>query len=686
MSSFVSRPLAAAAALACAGALAQSPAEGDAVTLQPVLVSGQRNPDQSTLTQPDLPTARRRIELTPGGAGLVDAADYAERRVATLADALGLATGVFVQPRFGAEEARLAIRGSGLQRTFHGRGLKLMQDGVPLNLADGSYDFQAVEALSARYVEVWRGANALQYGASQLGGAVNFVSPNGYNADALRLRGEAGSFGYRRAHASTGLVDGAFDAYLAVSHFGQDGFRDHAEQGSQRAFANLGWQLASDLETRFYLGAVRSRSELPGSLTRQQLDDDPRQANPVNVTGDQKRDIDWLRLSNKTVWRLAPQQQLEGFVYLAAKELDHPIFQVLRQDSRDVGAELRWVDETPRAGRRNRLVAGLSGARGVTDDDRYVNVGGEAGARTDRNRQTATNVELYGEWQHEWRPGWWGVLGAQATRATRRFEDRYVVAGNDQSFEEHYRRLSPKLGLRHEVTPQWQWFANLSGSFEPPSFGELAGGATPLLNEAQRGTTLELGTRGRVDGLEWDAALYATRLRKELLALAGTAGNGTTVNADRTWHRGLELGLAGGAPRAAGFAWRLAALLNDFRFDDDASYGDGRLAGLPRASLRAEAGWRFGEALRVVLNTEAATRSAVDHAQTLYAPGYALLGLRFEGRAGAAGWFVEGRNLGDRRYAASHGVIRDARATGATLAQFLPGEGRAVYAGIDWKL
>jgi iron complex outermembrane receptor protein len=116
------RPLAAAAALASAGASALAASDGP-LTLEPVVVTGARDPDQSTLTQPDLPTARRRLELTPGGAGLVDAADYADRRVATLADALGLATGVFVQPRFGAEESRLSIRGSGLQRSFHGRGL-----------------------------------------------------------------------------------------------------------------------------------------------------------------------------------------------------------------------------------------------------------------------------------------------------------------------------------------------------------------------------------------------------------------------------------------------------------------------------------------------------------------------------------------------------------------------------------
>jgi iron complex outermembrane receptor protein len=81
-----------------------------------------------------VPAAAREIEQIPGGADLVDAETYKRGRASTLQDALGYSPGIFVQPRFGAEEARLSIRGSGLQRTFHGRGLKLLQDGVPLNL------------------------------------------------------------------------------------------------------------------------------------------------------------------------------------------------------------------------------------------------------------------------------------------------------------------------------------------------------------------------------------------------------------------------------------------------------------------------------------------------------------------------------------------------------------------------
>jgi iron complex outermembrane receptor protein len=71
-------------------------------------------------------------------------------------------------------------------------------------------------------------------------------------------------------------------------------------------------------------------------------------------------------------------------------------------------------------------------------------------------------------------------------------------------------------------------------------------------------------------------------------------------------------------------------------------------------------------------------------ASSWFADSYALLGLKV-GRNLDQGmsWFVEGRNLADRTYASTTGVIADAR--GVDAAQFFPGDGRAVYAGISWK-
>jgi iron complex outermembrane receptor protein len=71
-------------------------------------------------------------------------------------------------------------------------------------------------------------------------------------------------------------------------------------------------------------------------------------------------------------------------------------------------------------------------------------------------------------------------------------------------------------------------------------------------------------------------------------------------------------------------------------------------------------------------------------ANTLFADGYTLWGFKAGLRvAKGFSFFVEGRNLGDRRYAATTGVIADAR--GQDSAQFWPGDGRSFYAGVEWR-
>jgi iron complex outermembrane recepter protein len=688
------------AAVQCCAVAAQSnpsPAPADeAAAPQTIVVTGSKDRDKSTLTQPDIGSAKKAINTTVGGANVVDAASYQTGRVTTLADALGYSPGVLVQPRFGAEEARLSIRGSGAQRTFHGRGLKLMQDGVPLNLADGSFDFQAVEPLTARYIEVWRGANALQYGAGTLGGAINFVSPNGYNSDLFKARAEAGSFGYRRGLLSTGNVNGAFDHYLALSAFTQDGFRAHARQDTQRAFANLGVALNDNAETRFYLGAVKSRSELPGSLTWAQLQADPRQANPGNVTGDQRRDIDWLRLSNKTVIQ-SGSERFEFFAYANGKKLFHPIFQVIDQRNTDLGAELRFVSEAPVDGRRNRIVAGLAPGRGHTDEDRFVNAGGQRGARTNQSEQDAKSLAFYVENQHALSPGWTLALGLQHTKTSRRLTDLFIAnTGSDtasESFDQRYEGSAPRIGLRWQATPTVQWFANVSGSYEPPSFSELSGGLQPVLNRAQRGNTAEIGTRGTGEHIAWDVALYHARLKDELLQVGTNVANAPiTINAARTQHSGLEAGANGAVAQTdhGQVQWRGALTWQHFRLGGDPTFGNNRLPGLPSVVARAEAAYRFGAAswapgLAASLNVQHVGEHAVDFARTLFSPAHTLVGAKLAQDVNPHwSWFIEGRNLADKKHASTTGIVRNAG--GQDAAQFLPGDGRAVYAGISFKL
>ncbi|HRJ07881.1 MAG TPA: TonB-dependent receptor [Prosthecobacter sp.] len=701
-------------------AFSQLPAQTAAPseTLPQVLVTADA-PDPSR-TVPKLETRRQELAATtPGGVAVVDAEEYKRGRAATLKDALDFAPGVFIQPRFGAEESRVSIRGSGIQRTFHGRGIKLMQDGSPLNLADGGFDMQAIEPLSARYIEVYRGANALQFGSTTLGGAINFVSMTGHEASPFQTRFEMGSFGSYRGQISSGGVSGATDYYASFTYNETDGYRDHSRQDSQRFFANIGQKLGENLETRFYLTYVLTDSQLPGSLTQRQLERAPDQANAANVRFNQKRDFELFRLANRTTWS-DDVHSLSLSTFWSWKDLDHPLISfgpglllgpgVIDQLSNDLGLDLRYDSLADLAGHRNHFTLGLGYVYGLTQDNRFANLLGRRGPRTAENQQQSTNVDLYLQDTLHLADSLALVLGAQGSYANRDFDEQRVF-GADNSDRQEYWGFSPKLGLLWDAAPGTQIFFNASRSFEPPSFGELTAlGGTPGLIEldAQRGTSIEFGTRGSAGRARWDVAWYYTWLDNELFALGVPGVSATqTINAGRTIRHGIEASLDFDLVRGVLTSWQDASpatgkqagtderpgdrlffrqfyLFNDFHFDGDKDFSNNELPGIPRHFYRAELLYEHPCGFYMGPNVEWAPQDYfVDLANTLKADGYALLGFKVGYRATKGlSFFLEARNLTDKTYAATTGVVTAATPASAV---FFPGDGRALYGGIEWK-
>lgn len=644
---------------------------------------------EPAITVLSLPEAKRALRQIPGGANVIDSETYSTGRASTLQDALGYSPGVFAQSRSGAEETRLSIRGSGIQRTFHLRGVKILQDGSRLNLADGAADFQSIEPLAARYVEVFRGGNALQYGATTLGGAINFVTPTGYDAERIRVRGEAGSFGYNRLFLSSGGVHGSLDYFASVSRYSQDGFRNWAEQENWRMFSNVGYRITPDLETRFYLTYTKSNTHIPGNLTKAQLKDNPKQANAVSLAGRQARDLDRIRVANRTVLKLGDNQKLEFSGFYSHTNLWHPIYQVLDQPTNDYGVALRYINEMPVAGYRNRFVLGFEPSWGDVMDNRFVNIRGNAGARTAKFDQHSSTYDVYAENQFYLLPELSLIAGGQYTYTTRKQKDLFMAGGIDQSKSKNYQRFSPKGGLIYEPNRDLQFFGNVSTSFEPPTFAELTSGPTqaPVFAKAQRAITFEVGSRGRLANMaEWDIALYRAHVRNELLALVDPATSSPigTANAGKTVHQGVELGLD--VELAKKLYLRQVYMFNDFKFDGDATFGNNQIAGIPRHFYKAELTYRHADGYYIGPNVEwSPEKYYVDHANTVHADSYALLGFKIGKRSkNGFSWFAEARNLTDRKYASTTGVIDNAR--GIDQAQFLPGDGRSFFAGLEYRM
>ena len=651
--------------------------------------------ESPSLTVPTVKDSRADLEKTPGGVEVVDAERFLTGRASTVADTFALSAGVFAQPRFGSDEARLSIRGSGLQRTFHGRGIRVLQDGVPLNLADGGFDFQALDPLSASYINVWRGGNALAYGSSTLGGAIDYITHTGLTSPGFSARLEAGSFGYLRARVAGGFSEGPRDLYFSLSQASQEGFRDHSAQNNQRLFANFGWKIAEHIETRVYLTSVFTDSELPGSLTEAELETNPQQAALANITGDQKRDFELHRLASKTTITNG-NNTFDLTAAWTYKDLFHPIFQVVDQESNDALLGFTFTNADELWGREQRLRAGLLFTRGETKAANYQNIAGSRGLLLQKNDQTASNLEAFVESQLELGAGFTGILGAAVSRNERENRRTFGPTPPNSSYDRSYDDFAPKIGLRWDADEEKsiQVYANASGSYEPPSFSES--GTNVVANRAQDAMSYELGTRGTLGFARWDASIYRANIDDELLTVQlpppAAIGATGTINADKTIHQGVELA---GEVDLLGCAWtetpehrlvfRSAWTYGDFRFDNDRTYGDNHIAGLPEHIIHGElmweheSGWYAGPTFEWV-----PVESYIDHRNTFSADPYALLGFKL-GRRVEEGisWFIEGKNLTDERYAATTGVIEDAN--GTDQRQFLPGDGRGIYAGIEVK-
>lgn len=671
-------------ALACAAspALAQDPI---GTTVDSIIVTGTRNPDDP----PVVAEARTRLSRTPGAVSVVAAETFDDRFAQGFYDTLRNVPGVLAQKRYG-EEARLSIRGSGIAQGFHQRGVLFAQDGVPFADADGFSDFQAIDALSARYIEVYKGANTLRFGGAQLGGAVNIVSVTGRTATYdSQLRVEGGSFDSYRAQVAMARQWGDWDLYAAVSGMESDGYRDHAQQSQGRLTLNLGRAFGEDREVRLVFQAGDIKQELPGALTLTQALDTPEMASPSALAGDQARDLTVKRLTLQTRWRLDDSTVFEGAIWGWQKDLWHPVFQVVSTDSQTTGlfGRFDWTGQV--GGMKADLLYGLSYRDGQVDGQRYVNIGGTAGALTADSLQKATGLDVFAEGRLFVTDRLALVAGGSYGRATRDYVDRRNAANNDGIT---YDWFSPRLGLLWESEDGGQVYANVTRSVEPPTYGALVQapltGFSPV--DIQDAWTAEIGTRGRRGALAWDVTLYRSQIDGEILNyIVGPDIPAATFNGDRTIHQGLEAGLEWTLPVTPGggtTVLRQTYNYNDFYFDRDLLWQGNRLPVVPEHQYRAEATWRHPSGLFVTPTVEWRISDVwVDYANTLEAPGFTVWGLN-------GGWdfdngatlFVDARNLTDERYVSEISAVTDART--ASTAVFMPGEGRSLFLGVRISL
>jgi iron complex outermembrane receptor protein len=550
-------------ALLAPPALAQSAAPGAVVTLDAIAVEGEA-PQAAEV-------AADRLAAKPGGASVIAAETLEGRPISTLSDALNAAPGVVVQDFFGGfDQPRVQIRGSGLQQNPVERGVLFLQDGLPLNRADGSYVVGLADPRQADFIEVNRGYLANRLGATVAGGALNFVSRTGSEEPGVAGRFEGGSFGDVNGGVRAGFAREGLDGLIGVEAGTRDGFRDYNSSDRVGLNGNLGLRLSDAVTARLFAGFTGLSFDVAGPLTRDLLDDAPERvyggptfvpgtpprliAPGPNVIRDRpRRETTQGRLGGRVSGAFGPHvvDAAAGYAH-ADDSFRFPVSTGVRETDGGDGTFVARYAYAPDADALQPLVE-VTGyaALGAADRDWFVNDRGAKGARFGANRLEAATLSLHAGANLPLGAGFTLSPGVGLAHATRDNDDRFAgvrptiafnpanptqrlpdgaAAAQDTGYARDYTGFTPSLALSWRPVPDQLLFAAVSRSFEPPTHDDLlstVGGtpnssagrpnpaspapaarafATPDL-DAQTGTTLELGWRGGFGAVAADAVV-----------------------------------------------------------------------------------------------------------------------------------------------------------------------------------
>jgi iron complex outermembrane receptor protein len=598
-----------------------------------------------------------------------------------------------------AQDPRVSIRGFGARSAFGVRGVRVLQDGVPLTLPDGQTPVDALDLEGADRVEVVRGSASSLYG-NAAGGVIDVRStfPAAVSvAPYVRIVG-GDATPTVSAIGATGTID-PVGYTSSLTRVNGSGFRDYSDQRATRAALRLVVPLPDPATTVTFATRISdvTHAESPGALTQAQLDANPRMADPLSVRKHAGKIVRQEDLAVTVTRRFGEGGALDATVFGSARTLANPLtFATVDVDRSSGGASLRASDERSFGGRVARLAAGADVQ--WQHDDRLESencVDATATSRTCPNgaslrgalrkdqRELVTSMGPFVRAELALAPRLLASAGVRADAVRFEVKDRLVNAANpDDSGDRTLRAVSPAAGLVWRASPLASVYANLSSSFETPTTTELgnkpdgSAGINPEL-QPQRTLTLEIGTKGLLPttAVRWDVALFEAHAQDELVPFDIPNGGGRRYfrNAGRTLRRGGELGMQADA---GPLAVQAAYTYSRFRYVDYAvgttSYAGNRIPGVPTHSLTSVVSLRRDE-LTLSATTDVASAVDVDDANSAQAPGRTILGVALGSRLRVGGVglapFVALQNIGGVRSVGSVSV----NATGGKFYEPAPG-------------
>lgn len=588
----------------------------------------------------------RSILETPGAITKVDAELLGGFEQGTLLYGLNSVAGVRFEQR-APGSYRVAIRGSALRSPFGVRNVKIYWNGIPFTEPTGSTPLNLLDQYNMQEVEVIKGPAGSMYGAGN-GGVLRIQSNRPVLSDHAEAHLSAGS--YDRIRYTLGYRD-AFDGgslSLKLSDESSEGYRAQSFMDRKVLEVSGNAELSENRDLQASFLHSKLNYGIPGGLTKEQFNNNPRQARPGNdfVLGSEEANASILQetvlLSLKHDYRVTEKVSISSAAYGTMSDFENPFnFDYKRDSRKSAGIRSVYAYDTSLGNTNLKIQAGNEIGFSKYVARNFENDSGETGDLNFDDELEVKEVIVFTSAEADL-PGGWILNGGLSYNYLKYDINRLVTNLEDDETRRVIKtfdpQIIPRLALIKRLQPNLSVHASVSLGFSPPTIEEVRTneGSINTNLEPERGTNYEAGVRGYTKNarLSYDITAFYYRLDETIVQQQSERGTVLFNNAGNTDQFGVEasgewLVLDRPGELLSGITWRASYTWHHFRFNeyrkDGSDYSGNELTGVAPHTLVSSLNLKSSAGLYMLHSYTWSDEIPLNDGNTVYSDPYHLL-------------------------------------------------------------
>ncbi len=571
---------------------------------------------------------------------------------------------------------RISIRGSSVRSPFGVRNVKVYWNDIPFTDANGISYFNLLDINSLGSIEILKGPSGSIYG-SGIGGVILLENKTAKvlnkKRNTLSFNTHLGSYNTQNRSVSFSSASEKVNTYLAYSHAGTDGYRDHSELRRDV----LNYRTSLFLTDKYTINFIGSYADLnyqtPGGLNIDQKENNPRDARLATrftaSSQEQKAAIHQKVLSIGVSQEFKYNDRVSSVLsfFGNGSNLKNPFITNYEfRDQKSFGARNKNIFNFGGEKVKSKAVVGFEYQQTNSVFDVYDNNAGERGNNQFKETVDALQTSFFGQVELEFPSAIYLTTGLSYNQQVFNYQR---IGGLNVKNETSGVPIIPRVSILKSFGKPFSVFASIGQGFSPPTVQEFITIFQPLANvaklNAELGTNYEVGIKGSSKKFSYQANAYSLQLKDAIIR--GSIGDEDLFsNAGKASQKGFELLVEYQETfsNKSRFQVLASADFKDYTYvsftDNENSFDGNSIPSVPDRTFNFTLDYALANGLFWNNNFNFTSEIPLNNANTVFSKSYYLLNSRIGWKKNINQWGIKiytgGNNLLNQTYSLGNDI------------------------------